>query len=86
MKMQQAISLNCFIFIFLLAVNSSWAASVKVINDPFDEGPFIVNQTDFYRLVNPTIDLNLGVFAPNEPGNFPVLYFVTGFAGNKYLI
>ena len=81
LKMQQT-TLNSFITVFLLSYycNSFWAASA-LVNYPFDEGPFVVNQTDFYRLVNPTIDLNLGVFAPNEPGNFPVLYFVTGFAG-----
>lgn len=65
-----------------LLVLSSWAtADSKIIYDAFDEGPYFVNHTDFYQLANPTLDHNLGVFAPNEPGNFPVFYFVTGFAG-----
>ncbi len=68
-----------------LLLPSSWATvDTKIIYDAFEEGPFFVNQTDFYHLANPTIDHNLGVFAPNEPGNFPVFYFVTGFGGNVF--
>lgn len=61
---------------FIVASNS------KII-DPFEEGPYVVNSSTYYQLLNPSVDTNLNVYAPNEPGNFPVFYFVTGFAGEK---
>ena len=54
-------------------------------DDPFAPGPLQVNESAYYQIINPSLDHNLNVFAPNEPGSFPVYYFITGFAGKKLL-
>lgn len=79
-------TLNVYLVLIALSVASCWSVpsknAVKLV-DPFEEGPYLVNSTQYLQLVNPIWDLdtNLNVYAPNEPGNFPVLYFVTGFGG-----
>jgi hypothetical protein len=53
----------------------------RAIVDPFSPGSYPVNSSLFAQIINPFLDLNLDVFAPNAPGNFPVLYFITGLGG-----
>ena len=48
---------------------------------PYEEGPY---QTIFNEILQANIDEidhSLGVYTPNEPGKFPVVYFTLGLFG-----
>uniref|UniRef100_A0A0P6DNC3 Arylacetamide deacetylase n=1 Tax=Daphnia magna TaxID=35525 RepID=A0A0P6DNC3_9CRUS len=47
--------------------------------DPFVPGDLPVNHTAYRQVLNLFLDTNIDVYAPNATGNFPVLYFATGF-------
>lgn len=47
----------------------------------FSLGDLPVNHTTFYHVTTLLLDTNLEVYAPNAPGNFPVVYFLTGITG-----
>lgn len=49
--------------------------------DPFTPGDLPVNHTVIYNALSISTDTNIGVYAPNAPGNYPVFYFITGLAG-----
>ena len=49
--------------------------------DPYQKGPLEVKHQNYYRVLTSGLDHNLKVWAPNEPGNFPVVYFNSGLAG-----
>lgn len=49
--------------------------------DPFVPGDLLVNHTAYRQVLNLFLDTNIDVYAPNATGNFPVLYFATGFGG-----
>lgn len=44
----------------------------------YSPGELPVNHTSFYNALSLFLDTNLEVYAPNAPGNFPVVYFLTG--------
>jgi len=63
---------------FLATAISVMAVENHAIIDPFYPGDYPVNSSVFAQIINPFLDLNLDVFAPNAPGNFPVFYLITG--------
>jgi len=66
---------------YLFASCAALSTENRAIVDPFVLGDYPVNATAFQQIINPFLDVNLDVYAPNAPGNFPVMYFVTGFGG-----
>ena len=67
---------------YLMVTTCSSAASVENrAVDPFVPGQYPVNYTAFNQIINHFVDLNVDVYAPNAPGDFPVMYFITGFGG-----
>ena len=66
---------------FLTSVIGVSDVGNRVIVDPFFPGDYPVNSSVFAQIINPFLDLNLDVFAPNAPGNFPVFYLITGLGG-----
>lgn len=52
--------------------------------DPFVPGDLPVNHTAYRQALSLFLDTNIDVYAPNASGNFPVLYFATGFGGMIY--
>ncbi|XP_057366130.1 uncharacterized protein LOC130686987 [Daphnia carinata] len=49
--------------------------------EPFGPGEFAINHTAYRQALNLFLDTNVDVYAPNATGNFPVIYFITGFGG-----
>lgn len=47
----------------------------------FSPGELPVNHTTFYNALTLFVDTNLEIYAPNVPGDFPVMYFLTGITG-----
>lgn len=72
----------CSIKLFLLFSFFLISTKGQKIIDPFVPGDLPVNQTVILNVITIAIDTNIAVFAPNVPGNFPVLYFITGLAGD----
>ena len=73
-----------FSFSLVIAYLLATSAAVSIENravDPFVPGQYPVNYTAFQQIINPFVDLNVDVYAPNAPGDFPVMYFITGFGG-----
>lgn len=66
---------------YLFASSGALSVEDRAVVDPFVLGDYPVNSTAFQQIINPFLDLNLDVYAPNAPGNFPVFYFVSGFGG-----
>ena len=69
---------------FLATAISVMAVENHAIIDPFYPGDYPVNSSVFAQIINPFLDLNLDVFAPNAPGNFPVFYLITGL-GSEFI-
>ena len=68
------------LFFMLISVLSVALAENKAY-DPFLPGDYPVNYTSILGPLTLFLDTNIDVFAPNAPGNFPVLYFFSGLAG-----
>ncbi len=64
---------------FLFLVIATSAASG--LENPYEAGSFEVGDASYGSLLVPGLDHNLEIWAPNAEGNFPVAYFLTGFAG-----
>ena len=47
----------------------------------YDAGPHTTNFVDIDQITT-GLDHKLGVYAPNAPGIFPIVYFASGFADN----
>ena len=47
--------------------------------EPYERGPYEVTRISYSTLFNQGLQSNLRVWAPNAPGNFPVLYFLVRF-------
>ena len=47
--------------------------------EPYERGPYEVTRISYSSLFNQGLQSNLRVWAPNAPGNFPVLYFLVRF-------
>ena len=47
----------------------------------YDSGPYTTAYVDYAQSTT-GLDHKLGVYAPNAPGLFPVMYFSSGFADN----
>ena len=60
---------------FLVLASVSLVACV----DPFQPGKHQVNSTTILQVEGLQLDHNLRVYAPNEPGSFKVIYFLSGF-------
>lgn len=60
-------------------VNFGWA-----FDGPYTYGPHLVKHKTFNGIFNAELDHNLGVWAPDDPGSYPVIYFVSGLAGTKH--
>jgi len=69
-------------------VNSKSLASIEISNENLLEGDvaYQVNYTSFRQVINPYLDTNLDVYAPDAAGSFPVLYFITGVGGIVLII
>lgn len=72
--------MNSILFIVLVIVNLSYSKSL-LTNFALEDVEYPVNYTSFRQIINPFLDTNLDVYAPNAPGSFPVLYFITGVGG-----
>ena len=53
--------------------------------DPYEKGQYEVKHVTYYSLLTSGLDKDLGIYAPNAEGNFPVIYFLSGLGGNNYL-
>ena len=53
--------------------------------DPYERGPYEVKHVTYYSLLTSGLDKDLGIYAPDAEGNFPVIYFLSGLGGNHYL-
>ena len=62
---------------FLLLLNWNFVIS----QDIFQAGPHEVQHSLYYSLTNYGLNHNVDIWAPASPGEFPVLYFVTGVTG-----
>ena len=48
---------------------------------PYETGPYAVRQTSYGSIFNSELDHYLKVWAPDAPGEFPLVYHFTGLAG-----
>ena len=53
--------------------------------DPYERGSYEVKHVTYYSLLTSGLDKDLGIYAPDAEGNFPVIYFLSGLGGNHYL-
>ena len=53
--------------------------------DPYEAGEYQVNSTTILRIEALQLEYNLRVYAPNEPGTFKVIYFLSGFDGREHI-
>ena len=65
---------------FLLVLIASLASAQ---NSPYDEGPYKVGHFSVIGFNNPGLERNIEIWAPDVEGEFPVIYFLSGFAGFK---
>ena len=72
--------LNPVITALSLTLAAALAASQGT--DVFSPGPYPPGRIELARLTHLGLDHNLVVHAPNATGQFPVLYFSSGFAGS----
>lgn len=59
----------------------SFAAFCSAFEGPYTNGPHPVKHKTFNGIFNAELDHNLAVWAPDDPGSYPVIYFITGLAG-----
>ena len=48
---------------------------------PYETGPYAVRQASYGSIFNSELDHYLKVWAPDAPGEFPLVYHFTGLAG-----
>ena len=64
-----------FVIFFLVPIALFQAEAFE----PYERGPYEVTRISYSSLFNQGLQSNLRVWAPNAPGNFPVLYFLVRF-------
>ena len=57
----------------------------SALEGPYAQGPNPVKHVTFNGIFNAELDHNLGIWAPNKPGSYPVIYFITGLAGTNQI-
>ena len=48
---------------------------------PYESGPYVVKQRKYGEILNWELDHTLKVWVPDSEGTFPVVYHLTGLAG-----
>ena len=89
-KMKLILLLILCIDITLVYSKSLFSSIEQSVNERLstsaDAVEYQVNYTSFRQVINPFLDTNLDVYAPNAAGSFPVLYLITGVGGDIKLI
>ena len=49
---------------------------------PYESGPYLVKQREFGGIFNWELDHTLKVWIPDSEGTFPLVYHLTGLAGD----
>ena len=52
---------------------------------PYESGPYVVKQRKYGEILNWELDHTLKVWIPDSEGTFPVVYHLTGLAGEYNL-
>ncbi len=53
------------------------------LDNPYEAGPYEVKRTSVISILNPGLDHNIEIWAPNVEGMFPVVYFMSGVGGKE---
>ena len=71
-------SLSAAVFVLATACLSSTRAQ-----DIYEPGPYTVQHVYYLNLFNLGLSHNIDIWAPDAPGEFPIIYYVPGVTGRQ---